>query len=118
MVLRDETDGAASLGVIGSVDLLCVWKKPLSDCCPLLPLVDTARAPGLPRLIGFPGDAEADARRFSADLRGLCENVVLFSVSASISALEASIAKARSLSICSSAVLAVLATSAFVVTSS
>jgi hypothetical protein len=48
-----------------------VWKKPFSDCWPFDAL-DVAREPlDLPRLIGLLGDADAEARRFSADLSGL-----------------------------------------------
>lgn len=66
-----EAGGAESLWGSGSASLVRLWKKPLSDCWPLEALDVVVVALDLPRLAGLLGDADAEARRFSADLSGL-----------------------------------------------
>lgn len=64
-----SSDGVLSLVGLRSVGLLRVWKKPFRDCWPLLVLVAAEERFDLLRLIGLLGDAEAEARRFSGELR-------------------------------------------------
>ena len=107
--VEGEADGGGALfGGLGSGGLLRVWKKPLSDCWPLVFLDVVAGALDLPRLTALAGDPEAEARRFSADLRGLCDDGGLPFVLAYMSALEASSASSRSLSMLSSVLFEVL----------
>lgn len=63
--------GASSLVGLGSVGLLRVRKKPLSDCWPLVGLDPATGLLDLDRLRVFPGEAEAEARLFSGEFRGV-----------------------------------------------
>jgi hypothetical protein len=72
-----------------------------------------AGALDLPLLIGFLGDADAEARRFSADLSGLWLEMGLPLTAEDMSAIEAAIASSRSLSDSSTVVLVNDVTSVF-----
>lgn len=113
LVAAGEAGATESLGGSASVGLLCGWKKPFSDCWPLETLVVVAGALDLPLLIGFLGDADAEARRFSADLSGLWLDMGLPLTDEDMSAIEAAIASSRSLSDSSTVVLVNDVTSVF-----
>jgi hypothetical protein len=96
-VVDGDAGGAESFVGSVSAGLVWVWKKPFSDCW-LLALDAVVGALDLTRLTGLIGDADADARRFSADFRGLWLDIGLLSTAEGISAIEAAIANSRSLS--------------------
>lgn len=82
-----------SLVGLGSAGLLRVRKKPLSDCWPFVALDPAIGLFDFVRLRGLPGEAEAEARRFSGELMGLTKAVLCpFAVEAcGATALSASV---------------------------